>query len=427
MITKNLELAQTLEKLAVDGGTPVRSAHLNPRKPFGLEEAKEALEALASGTLFYAGGKKVYQFLDAFRKLYGVPGAVPSTSGTAALHVAVGTVNPEPGDEILVPPVTDMGSIAPIVLSGAIPVFVDVEPETFNLDPKDLARKITDRTRAVMAVHVWGRPANLTAIQAAIKGRNIALIEDCAEAHYVRYQGKLTGTIGDLGAFSFQQSKHITCGDGGVTIVNRPEWLLRAELFVDKGCDWTKDRAYRKTYAFMAPCYRMTELQGAVLSAQVAKLPELVARRRELGGRLARKLQGLVGVHPPPPPDEEYDHGYWGFPLRIVEEELGAGRDEFRKALEAEFIKTDVWIGKPLYLYDALANRITFGKSQWPWRGTGRDIEPYRPGLCPNAEKAMSQLCNIVRIHEQTTDAELEDVARAVIKVAKGLRARRGG
>jgi len=415
------------DKLAVDGGAPIRRTHLTPRKPFGLEEAREVMEALSSGTLFYAGGKKVYEFLERFRKLFGVQGVVPSTSGTAALHVAVGAINPEPGDEIIVPPVTDMGSVAPIILSGAIPVFVDVEPDTFNLDANDLAHKITERTRAVMAVHVWGRPANLQAIQRVIHRRNIALIEDCAEAHYVRYQGKIVGTIGDLGALSFQQSKHITCGDGGITIVNRPELLPRAELFVDKGCDWTKDRSYRKTYAFLAPCYRMTELQGAVLIAQLAKLPDLVARRRDLGGRLALKLQGLPGVYPPPPPNEEYDHAYWGFPLRVVEEELGAGRDDFRKALEAEFIKTDIWIGKPLYLYDALAQWITFGKSQWPFRGTGREPAPYHPGLCPNAEKIMNQLCNIVRIHEQTTEAEMEDVARAVIKVAKGLRAKRTG
>ena len=108
--------------------------------------------------------------------------------------------------------------------------------------------------------------------------------------------------------------------------------------------------------------------------------------------------------------------------MRVIEEELGASRDEFRKALEAENIKSDIWIDKPLYLYDALAQRVTFGGSQWPFRGAGRDVEPYRPGLCPNAEKVMKQLCNIVRVHEQTTDAELDDVARAVIKVARALK-----
>jgi dTDP-4-amino-4,6-dideoxygalactose transaminase len=409
------------EKLAINGGEPVRREPINQRKPFDDAELAELKEAVESGSLFYAGGTKVYRFLDKFRKLYGVTGAVPSSSGTAALHVALGAVNLNPGDEVIVPPVTDMGSIAPIVLSGGIPVFADVELDTFNMDPEDVKRKITDRTRAVMAVHVWGRPAKLNEIQEVIKGKNIALIEDCAEAHYTKYRGKLLGTIGDFGCFSFQQSKHITCGDGGVTLVNNPDYLQRAELFVDKGCDWTEDRVYRKTYAFIAPCYRMTELQGAVLSAQTDKLPERMEARSRAGGWLAGELQDLPGVVPPPVPDEEYGHGYWGFPLRIIEDELGASRDQFREALAAEGIKTDIWIGKPLYLYDALAERITFGSSQWPFKGTGRDVEPYRPGLCPNAERVMNEVCNVVRIHEQTTRQELEDAAKAIRKAARGL------
>ena len=237
--------SDTNGQLAMNGGSPVRTDWLEPRRSFGAQELQHVTEALESGNLFYAGGTKVYAFLDKFRELFGVEGVVPSSSGTAALHVALGALNLSPGDEVIVPPVTDMGSVAPIVLCGAIPVFADVELETFNLDPADVARKITDRTRAIMVVHVWGRPANLAAIQDLVRDRDIAIVEDCAEAHYVRYRGELLGTMGDFGCFSFQQSKHITSGDGGATIVNRPELLPRAELFVDKGCDWTKDRVYR--------------------------------------------------------------------------------------------------------------------------------------------------------------------------------------
>lgn len=406
--------------LAIHGGTPVRSEPLASRKIFDETELRELSEALESGSLFYASGTKVYEFLRKFRELYGVEGVVPSSSGTAALHVALGALDLEPGDEVIVPPVTDMGSVAPIVLSGAIPVFADVELETFNLDPADVERKITDRTRAIMVIHVWGRPARLDEMTALAKDRGIAIIEDGAESHYVRYRGELLGTMGDFGCFSFQQSKHITSGDGGATIVNTERYLERAELFVDKGCDWTEDRLYRKTYAFMAPCYRMTELQGAVLCAQAEKLPGIIEARQRVGGQLAKELADIPGVVPPPAPDDVYGHGYWGFPLRIVEEELGASRDAFSKALGAEGIKTNVWIGKPLYLYDALAKQITFGSSHWPFQGAGNDHPAPSPGLCPNAEKAMSQLCNILRIHEQTTDEELADVVRAVKKVAAG-------
>ncbi|MFP4510420.1 MAG: DegT/DnrJ/EryC1/StrS family aminotransferase [Spirochaetaceae bacterium] len=415
-------MSSSTEKLAINGGTPVRSEPVPQRNPFDKHELTELTQALESGNLFQAGGTKVYDFLDKYRALYGVAHVVPSSSGTAALHVALGALNLNPGDEVIVPPVTDMGSIAPIVLSGAIPVFADIELDTFNVDPVDVASKITDRTRAIMVVHVWGRPARLAEIQDLVKDRDIAIIEDCAESHYVRYRGNLLGTMGDFGCFSFQQSKHITSGDGGATIVNNERYLQRAELFVDKGCDWTKDRSYRKTYAFIAPCYRMNELQGAVLSAQMDKLPDIIAARQRAGAWLAEQLQDLPGVVPPPLPDEEYGHGYWGFPLRIVEEELGASRDEFRDALAAENIKSDVWIGKPLYLYDALSKQISFGESQWPFRGAGNDIGPYEPGLCPNAEKALSQLCNVVRVHEQISDEDLATVAEAIRKVAKGLK-----
>ncbi|MFP4441941.1 MAG: DegT/DnrJ/EryC1/StrS family aminotransferase, partial [Spirochaetia bacterium] len=128
------------DKLAIHGGTPVRKEPISQRTPFDEAELKELKEALDSGSLFYAGGTKVYRFLEKFRNLYGVSGAVPSSSGTAALHVALGAVNLNPGDEVIVPPVTDMGSIAPIVLSGGIPVFADVEPGTFNADPEDIKR-----------------------------------------------------------------------------------------------------------------------------------------------------------------------------------------------------------------------------------------------------------------------------------------------
>jgi dTDP-4-amino-4,6-dideoxygalactose transaminase len=415
-------MANTENELAIRGGSPVRTEPVPQRKPFDDNELKQVTEALASGSLFYAGGTKVYEFLDKYRKLYGVSNVVPSSSGTAALHVALGALNLNPGDEVIVPPVTDMGSIAPIVLCGAIPVFVDIELETFNLDPADVARKITDRTRAIMVVHVWGLPAKLAEIKDLVRGRDIAIIEDCAESHYVRYRGELLGTMGDFGCFSFQQSKHITSGDGGATIVNNERYLQKAELFVDKGCDWTRDRTYRKTYAFMAPCYRMTELQGAVLNAQIDKLPSIIENRQRAGAWLAGELQDLPGVIPPPLPNEERGHGYWGFPLRIVEQELGASRDDFREALAAEGIKTDIWIGKPLYLYDALAKQISFGESQWPFKGAGNDVAPYRPGLCANAEKALNQLCNVVRIHEQITDSDLADVATAIKKVARGLK-----
>ena len=248
--------------LAIEGGSPVRTRPFPTRRPFGLADAQQVLDALDQQTLFFPSGRKVYEFESRFGELYGTQHVVTSTSGTSAIHVAVGAIDPEPGDEIITTPVSDMGTVAPIVLQNCVPVFADVDPLTCNLDPDDVERRITDRTRAIIVVHCWGQPAEMDRFLDIAQRHDLFLIEDCAQAHLTHYKGKLVGTIGHLGTFSLQSSKHLQCGDGGITITNDEDLGKRAALFVDKGCDWSEDRKQRLRYAFIAPCYRMTERRG---------------------------------------------------------------------------------------------------------------------------------------------------------------------
>lgn len=404
------------EKLAVDGGVPVRTEPFPARAPFGLEDVAQVLQALQQGTLFFPSGKKVYEFERAFGELYGVGHVITSTSGTSAIHVALGALNLEPGDEVITTPLSDMGTVAPIVLCNCIPVFADVQLDTCNLDPDDIERKITDRTRAIIAVHCWGQPADMDRIMDIARRHDLRVIEDCAQAHYTRYKGKLAGTIGHLGAFSLQDSKHLQCGDGGVTITNDDDLGKRAALYVDKGCDWSADRKYRLRYAFIGPCYRMTELQGAVLVAQLARLPWIVGRRREMGDRLAEMLAGIPHVYPPER-TEGVEHAYWQFPLRVDEEGMGIEPGAFGAALSAEGIPTGKWLGKPLYMFEAIRDKIAFGESKYPWAFTQRGMAmEYHEGLCPNAELALKQL-QTLPLNERTTERDIEDIARAVRKV----------
>ncbi len=349
--------------LAIDGGTPVRTEDLPERQAFGPEEEAQVLEALRSQNLFYATGTKVYEFVRKFAGLFGVTDVVPSTSGTAAIHVALGAIDPEPGSEVIVTPVSDMGSVAPIILCGCIPVFADVDPLTSNIDPDAIADAITDRTAAIIAVHCWGRPAEMDAIMQIANERNVRVIEDCAQSHYVRYKGRLTGTIGALGTFSFQQSKLITCGDGGATIVNDPALAQRAHVYVDKGCDWTEDCKYRLQYHFIAPCYRMSELQGAVLSAQVDRLPQRDGRRMEPGDALTGRIGDVPGITAGPPSDADHEHGYWHYPLYVDEEILGAERSAFIEALQTEGVNCHTWLRQPLHMFRSLTEKITYGSS----------------------------------------------------------------
>ncbi|MBC7287745.1 MAG: DegT/DnrJ/EryC1/StrS family aminotransferase [Armatimonadetes bacterium] len=408
------------EKLAIDGGVPVRTEPFPARPKFTFQDAVELLEVLNQGTAFFPIGSKVYEFQRRFSQMYGVRYAVASTSGTAAIHVAIGAINPDPGSEIITTPVSDMGTVAPILLNNCIPVFADVELDTFNLDPADVEAKITDRTAAIIVVHCWGQPADMDAFVDIAQRHGLALIEDCSQAHLTRYKGRLVGTIGELGAFSLQDSKHLQCGDGGVTITDRAEYGERMELFVDKGCDWTEDRKYRLRYAFLAPCYRMTELQGAVLCAQLDTLANRVARRQRLGDMLTVMISGLDGVYPPKRYDDR-EHSYWSYPLRIDSQVLGVTPVRFAEMLQAEGIPAGGnWIGKPLYLFESLQEQITYGSSHCPftcpWRG--ERVVAYAEGMCPNAERAFRELVT-VHFHEGWTEREVEDTAEAIRKVAE--------
>jgi dTDP-4-amino-4,6-dideoxygalactose transaminase len=416
-----------MRTLAIEGGAPLRTHPFPDRRPFGADDAQQVLEALEQQTLFFPGGRKVYEFEKKFGELYGVRHVVTSTSGTSAIHVALGALNPEPGDQIITTPVSDMGTVAPIVLQNCVPVFADINPYTFNLDPDEVERKITDRTRAIIVVHCWGQPAEMDRFLDIARRHNLVLIEDCAQAHWTRYKGMLAGTMGHFGAFSLQSSKHLQCGDGGVTITNDDEFGKRATLFVDKGCDWSTDRKYRLRYAFIAPCYRMTELQGAVLLAQLPRLPEIVRRRQELGDLLAAQLEDVPGVTPPGR-IEGSEHSYWSFPLLVDSDILGVTPEEFAKAVVAEgAVMGGNWLGKPLYLFEALQEQITFGNSHFPFRSpyVSHPVH-YGPGLCPNAEWAMARL-RTIPLHERYSEDDIHDISRAVRTVAEtyALRANR--
>ena len=412
------------ERLAIEGGTPVRTEPFPERQPFGPEDERQLREVLESQNAFFPTGTKVHEFERRWRELYGVSHAVCSTSGTSAIHVAVGAINPEPGDEIITTPLSDMGTVAPIVLCNCVPVFADLELGTFNLDPDDIERKITDRTRAIIAVHCFGQPADMDRIMAIARAHSLTVIEDCAQAHLTRYKGRLAGTIGDLGAFSFQASKHLQCGDGGCTITDDEALGARASVYVDKGCDWTEDRKYRLRYAFIAPCYRMTEFQGAVLLSQLQRLEWIFGQRQRLNDLFAELISDLPGIYPPQR-TEGVEHSYWLFPLRVEEEVLGVSPAAFREAVNAEGIPiSGAWIGQPLYTFDALRERIAFGSSQRPFDiGRDRPVE-YREGLCPTAELGIRQLCTI-RIHERFTEGDVRDCANGIRKVAEAFLSRR--
>ena len=402
--------------LAIHGGKKFRTAPFPRRTPFGDEEIQLLTEAVRSQNLFGLGGPKVTQFEKDFAALYGAKHAVGSTSGTAAIHVAVGTINPEPGDEIITAPITDGGTIVPILYQNAIPVFADVD-ETYNMDPADVERKITDRTRAILVVHLFGNACDMDAMVAIARRHKLALIEDCSQAHATKYKGRYLGTIGDIGCFSLQQSKHMTTGDGGMTITNRDDLSERMALFRDKG--WSRKPGWgARTYLFLAPNYRMTELQGAVGLAQVKKVRGVVEKRMELGNLLSESIRGIAGLVPAPvTPGSE--HSYWSYAMRVD----GWDPKTFAQALSAEGVGCGAgYIGEPIFLcMEACCNKVTFGASRHPFDGchTSREYH-YTRGMCPRTEDALKHMVNL-GIHEHMTRQDILDMAGAIRKVAEHL------
>ena len=287
-----------MEKLAIHGGPKVRTEPFPERAPFGEREEELLLQAVRSQTLFVKSGTFVKELEKEFAVFYGTQHAQASTSGTAAIHTAVGVVNPNPGDEIITAPITDPGSVMPILMQNAVPIFADVDPKTLNMIPESIEANITDRTRAIILVHLFGHPCDIDEVVKIAEKHNVILIEDCCQTHATKYKGRYAGTFGHMGCFSFQQSKHMTTGDGGMILTNDQETYIRLKLFSDKG--WDYQYMGERDHAFLAPNYRMTEMQGAVGLAQLEKLRDVVERRIALGKLLTELIGDAPGVEAVP-------------------------------------------------------------------------------------------------------------------------------
>ncbi len=268
--------------LAINGGEPIRTGGYPnvgnaAGRTVGDEELANLETVIRSGMLNRSGGKFVPGIEEKFAQHLGVKHCVASTSGTAAIHIAVGAINPNPGDEIITGPITDMGTVIPILAQNAIPVFGDLRRDNIGLDAQDVERRINERTKAIIAVHLCGNATDMDPLLKLAEKYNLCVVEDCSQAYGTLYKGKHVGTIGHIGTFSLQQSKHITTGDGGLTVTNDDNLGERAVLFANKG--WPNYGTGERNYVMFGMNYRMTELQAAVLDAQIDKVEWVTARR----------------------------------------------------------------------------------------------------------------------------------------------------
>ena len=406
-------------KLALFGGQKVKKTPFNHEKRFGEEELRHLKEALDQDTLFYWSGNKVKEFNKKFAEMYGVKYCVATSSGTAAIHVALGTVGVTAGDEVITSPITDMGSVIGILYQNAIPIFADLDPHTYNMDPKSIEEKITDKTKAILVVHLAGNPADMDAIMTIAKKHNVKVIEDCAQSYYCYYKGRLAGTIGDIGCFSLNDFKHISAGDGGMVLLNDEKSYTKALKFADKNYDrLSKEPGANRKIEFLAPNYRMNELTGAVGLAQLDKLESICERRNIFGEKLTKGIENIPGIHIHKITDDSKS-SYWFYMLRIDEEVAGVSRDEFSKALNAEGIPNSAgYIPTCVYEYDLFLNKTAYPGKDCPFgcKYYGKEIE-YHKGLCPTAEEILSTAIRL-SVNEAFSDNDCNEMIEAIKKVS---------
>ena len=404
---------------ALLGGEPVRlhplPSVLDPAgRTLGDEEVAAVERVIRSGLLWQVGGHETPRLEAEFAARYGAGHAVATSSGTAALHLAVAAVDPDPGDEIITTPLTDFGTVIPILAQNAVPVFADVDPLTGNLDPASVERLISPRTRAIVVVHLFGAAAPIGQLVQVAQRHGVMVIEDCAQAYLARPSddGRFVGTYGDVGCFSLQQSKHITCGDGGLAICDDDELTRRMRLFADKG--WPREAGAR-THLHLGLNYRITELQAAVARAQLAKLRAVVDRRRAVAGRIITGCADLSGLAWPEAPQR---HAFWLLPMVVDHDVTGADNQAWSEALAAEGIPASAgYLSAPIYEYPVLAQRRTYGASGFPLTVPPARADALVPPSCRHAERLVGDTLVTLACNEGWSDADADDVITAIRKV----------
>ncbi|MCM8757156.1 MAG: DegT/DnrJ/EryC1/StrS family aminotransferase, partial [Candidatus Omnitrophica bacterium] len=305
--------------LAIDGGRPVRDVSQKPWPAwpiFGEPEKSNLLEVFESGHWFY--GKKVKEFEEKFATFQGANFGVSCTNGTAALEMALYACGIKAGDEVIIPPYSFIATASAVLRMNGVPIFADINLETCNLDPEDTERKITERTRAIIPVHVGGLPADMDAFKLIAQKYRLKLIEDACHSWGSQWKGKGTGALGDCGAFSFQMSKNITSGEGGILLTEQEEIADIARSF--SNCGRSKTGQWYQ-HVLAGTNLRLTELQAAILLGQLSRLKEQTEHREKTARILDEALKNVPGIETIPSDERVTRRSYHLYIFRFIGED----------------------------------------------------------------------------------------------------------
>jgi perosamine synthetase len=386
-------------------------------RTLGDEEIAAVAEVIKSGTLTSTKGRAVATLERRFAETLGVARAHACASGTAAIHTAVAALDPEPGDEIISSPITDMGALAPILYQGAIPVFADVDPDTLNLTAETIEARLGPRTRAIVVTHLFGNPCDMTDILALARARGEPVIEDCAQAFLARSDGRLVGTLGTIGCFSLQQGKHVTTGEGGLVVTNDPALARRMYLFINKAWGYGDPQP---DHYFLALNYRMSEVLGAVAVAQLPKLEPVVQTRIAAAARLTELLDGVPGIQTPRV-SRGSRHVYWKYAVRVDPGVVAGGSVELARLLKARGIASAPrYIQKPAFMCEVIARQRTFGESRWPFTLARPEAVDYDRARFPGTFRGLEEVL-VLPWNERYTEEHITYIADSIHQAVERL------
>lgn len=409
-----------MEKLALFGGEKTREKPF-PKYPIITSDEKNAiLEVLDSGNLStfvaspgdnFLGGKKIREFEEKFARYMGTKFAVTFNSATSALHAAVVAVGVNPGEEVIVPPYTFTSTATCALMHNAIPVFSDVKQDTYCLDPTKLSGTITSLTRAIIPVHLFGHPCDMDEIMEIAAKNNCKVIEDCAQSPGATYKDKKVGTIGDCGIFSFQETKNMMTGEGGMLVTNDEQIAKIAQMIRNHGemiLPTIKSRTYKSE--ILGWGYRMTELEAAIGIVQLGKLEKHNEERIKMAEYLTNKIHTIDGIE-----HTRYNHVkhvYYVYSFSFDEKKIGMSRDKFCEALVAEGIPCSGGYVKPLYLNPLYTEKRAFAFKHYS--GNAK----YEKGICPITEQLNEKLLVVIPVcRPPATIEDMDDIFNAIKKV----------
>jgi perosamine synthetase len=399
---------------AILGGSPVRSKPFPDWPVWDKADEESVLAVLRSGIWWRGGGKFVSEFEKKYAELMGAKRCVAVVNGTNALLASLYLLGAGPGDEVIVPPYTFVATISAVLLSNALPVFADTDPDTFQINPDKIEQKITEHTRAIIPVHILGGVANMDKINAVAEKHNLKVIEDACQSHLAEWRNKKVGTVGDLGCFSFQNSKHLPCGEGGAILGDDEEIMDRCQAFHNSG------RPYRNVkgqgYPVVGSNIRMMEYQGAILLGQMKRIEEDAKRRTENAAYLTSKIRDIPGIVPQKFYEGATRNAYHLYAFRYKKEHFNnLPRGKFLSALRAEGIPCSGGyspLNKEGTIEDALNSRSfqkVFSKDR---------LDKYREqNHCPENDRLCEEAVWFTQNLLLGTKSDMDDITDAISKI----------